>query len=74
MRTRDVQQDLAVQPVDCVDGVGRQKHLLAEPPCAGADDKVADVSSVAVDQEVFDVADIAIGGMQAIPSDRLEAS
>src|SRR5262245_26835972 len=63
---REVDKDLGLLPGDPRDPVRRHEDVLARPPVARADFHVANGPRAILDEEVLDVADVAVGGLDVV--------
>ena len=62
----DVQLDLTIHPIDVGHRVGRQPDGLARPPVPGRDDEISNVPADVVGEEILDMAQFAVGGVDMI--------
>src|SRR5208282_732001 len=63
---RHVELNVAVEPIDRLDGERRDQHALPKPPIASVDDEIANAPIRAIEHEIFDMTDFAVNGMNAI--------
>src|SRR4029450_2893028 len=63
---REVNVDLGVLPAHFLDPLRRDQHAPAGQPVPRVDDDVADGPRLVVDQEVLDVAEVAVGGADVV--------
>jgi len=64
--TGDIEPDVTVRPVDLPDRMGRYQDVLAKPPNRCIDGEIADNPVHAVDEEVLDISDAPISGMDMV--------
>ena len=63
---RHIELNVAVEPIDRLDGGWRDQHALPKPPIASLDDEIANAPIRAIEHEILDMADFAVNGMNAI--------
>src|SRR6185312_2013149 len=64
--SREIDMDAALGPVDRTDPLRRDQHLAAGEPVARIDDHVAHAPALLLDQEILDMADVAVAGADAM--------
>ena len=64
-----VDGDFCLGPTHCRDPLRRDEHLVAAPPIAGVHNQVANRPGVLVNEEVLDVAKIAVGCVDMMSDD-----
>src|SRR5579859_7543324 len=63
---RDLDMDAALAPVDGADPLRRDQDLAPRQPVARVDDHVAHAPALLLDQEILDMADIAVAGADGV--------
>ena len=71
---RNVELDMVVGPVDPVNGIRRHQDMLSSPPVLSVDDEIPDVEGGAIDNEILDMADVAVSRVDVIACDFSYAS
>jgi hypothetical protein len=72
--TIDVEVHQLVRPVDLSGRPRRDQDLLAGPPVPRIDDEVMDAPIGVIDEEILDVADLAVAGIDMIFGDGFDAA
>lgn len=70
----DREADQFGAPIDLFDRSRRNQDLLPRPPILGVDHQVMDAPVVFLHQEVLDMADFAVAGVNVIAGHRLDAA
>ena len=71
---RHVELDVAVEPFDRFHRQRRNQHALAKPPIPRVDDEIVDAPVGVVDHEILDMADFAVGGVNAVAGNFIDAA
>jgi hypothetical protein len=66
---RHIELNAMLAPVDLLHGMGRHQDVLCWPQVPGVDNKVSDAPTGVVDDEILEMADLAIGGVNTIARD-----
>ena len=68
-RLRLVDVHLPLTPIERIDELAWQEHVLAGQPVSRVDDDIADRQLFVVEDEVFDVADLTVARLDAMTED-----
>ena len=67
-------QQFRIRPIDAFEDRRRDYHPLAADPVARVDDQIVDPPARFVDQEIVDVSDLAVAGLNVIAGDLFRAA
>ena len=70
----DIEVDQFIRPIDLSCRPWRDQDLLPGPPVLRIDDEIMDAPIGILDEEVLDVTDLAVAGMDMISGDRFNAA
>ena len=68
MLARHIQIDFAITPTDASCPFGRDQNLAAGPPVARVDQQVAHLPTVAFNEDILDMTDAAVSGLDIVPN------
>ena len=71
---RKIDVDIGIFPIDVSNPLRRYQDFLSGQPVAGINHHVANGPSIVVDDEVIDMADLAIGGLDRVAGNILHAA
>ena len=72
--TIDIEVDQVIRPIDLLCRPWRDQDLLSGPPVLRIDDEILDTPIGIFDEEVLDVTDLAVAGVDMVPGDRFDAA
>src|SRR5271166_3383636 len=70
----DLEVHQVIRPIDFLDRPWGDQNLFARPPVRRVDDEIMDAPIGILQEEVLDVTDLAVAGVDMIPGDRFNAA